>query len=88
MTGDAETLLEIHGLKIEGRTEEGWQEIVHGVDVTLAKGEVLGLIGESGAGKSTIGLASVGFARDGCRISGGSIVFDGRDQQALGIVRV
>ncbi len=84
MTGDAATLLEIRGLKIEGRSEQGWQPIVHGVDVTLAKGEVLGLIGESGAGKSTIGLASMGFARDGCRISGGSIVFDGRDLARLG----
>jgi peptide/nickel transport system ATP-binding protein len=43
------------------------------------KGEVLGLIGESGAGKSTIGLASMGFAGDGCRISGGSIEFDGME---------
>jgi peptide/nickel transport system ATP-binding protein len=40
---------------------------------------VLGLIGESGAGKSTIGLAAMGFARDGCRISGGEIEFDGID---------
>jgi peptide/nickel transport system ATP-binding protein len=40
---------------------------------------VLGLIGESGAGKSTIGLAAMGFARDGCRISGGTIEFDGID---------
>jgi peptide/nickel transport system ATP-binding protein len=40
---------------------------------------VLGLIGESGAGKSTIGLAAMGYARGGCRISGGSVVFDGID---------
>lgn len=40
---------------------------------------MLGLIGESGAGKSTIGLAAMGFARDGCRISGGSIEFDGME---------
>jgi peptide/nickel transport system ATP-binding protein len=38
---------------------------------------VLGLIGESGAGKSTIGIASMGYTRPGCRISGGTIVFDG-----------
>ncbi len=74
-----DVLLEMHGLRIEGRSDEIWHEIVHGVDVVLHRGEVLGLIGESGAGKSTIGLAAMGFARDGCRISGGSILFDGVD---------
>ncbi|MCB2136312.1 MAG: ABC transporter ATP-binding protein [Rhodobacteraceae bacterium] len=72
-------LLTIRGLRIEGRSDETWSEIVKGVDITLHKGEVLGLIGESGAGKSTIGLAAMGFARDGCRISGGTIDFDGVD---------
>ncbi|MEM7488429.1 MAG: ABC transporter ATP-binding protein [Pseudomonadota bacterium] len=72
-------LLEIEGLRIDGRDGEDWTEIVRGVDLTLRRGEVLGLIGESGAGKSTIGLAAMGFARDGCRISGGSVRFDGID---------
>ncbi len=76
---DKDVLLTIRGLRIEGRAEETWSEIVKGVDLTLRKGEILGLIGESGAGKSTIGLAAMGFARDGCRITGGNIEFDGID---------
>lgn len=72
-------LLDIKGLKIEGRSDETWNPIINGVNMTLAKGEVLGLIGESGAGKSTIGLAAMGYTRDGVRISEGSVVFDGVD---------
>ncbi len=74
---DKEILLKIRDLKIEGYSDENWIEIVHGVNLTLRRGEVLGLIGESGAGKSTIGLAAMGFARDGCRISDGTVEFDG-----------
>ncbi|MFB9174769.1 ABC transporter ATP-binding protein [Roseibium salinum] len=79
MVPKRDVLLEIRDLRIEGYSDEKWIEIVRGVDLTLHKGEVLGLIGESGAGKSTIGLAAMGFARDGCRISGGSIEFDGME---------
>ena len=74
-----DVLLDIRGLKIEGMAEDQWHGIVHGVDLKLHRGEVLGLIGESGAGKSTIGLAAMGFARPGCRISAGEIFFDGND---------
>ncbi len=74
-----EILLEMRNLHIEGRTDEEWLKIVNGVDVTLRRGEVLGLIGESGAGKTTIGLAAMGFTRDGCRIADGTIQFDGID---------
>jgi len=72
-------LLKIKNLVIEGFTNEKWIEIVHGIDLTLNRGEVLGLIGESGAGKSTIGMASMGYTRQGCRIASGSIVFDGTE---------
>ncbi|MCR9257748.1 MAG: ABC transporter ATP-binding protein [Alphaproteobacteria bacterium] len=79
MKQDQDVLLQIEDLRIEGYSDEKWIEIVHGVDLTLKRGQVMGLIGESGAGKSTIGLAAMGFARDGCRISGGSIEFDGME---------
>ena len=78
MSQDKTILLNIKNLIIEGYSDEHWIEIVHGIDLTLHRGEVMGLIGESGAGKSTIGLAAMGFTKDGCRIGeGSSIEFDG-----------
>jgi len=53
--------------------------IVHDVSTSLAKGKVLGLIGESGAGKSTIGLSALGYGRGGIEITGGEIFINGRD---------
>ncbi|GJL89173.1 MAG: ABC transporter ATP-binding protein [Minwuia thermotolerans] len=79
MESKRDVLLEIRDLKIEGYSDEKWIEIVHGIDLTLHRGEVMGLIGESGAGKSTIGLAAMGYARDGCRIASGSVEFDGME---------
>ena len=75
-----EVLLKIRNLKIQGYTDESWVDIIKGVDLTLHRGEVMGLIGESGAGKSTIGAAAMGYARDGTRISeDSSIEFDGME---------
>ena len=72
-----ERLLTIRNLQIEGFADDMWKPIVNGIDLDLDRGEVLGLIGESGAGKSTIGIAAMGYTRPGCRIAGGSIEFDG-----------
>ncbi len=74
-----DVLLEMRDIVIDGFSDERWHEIVKGVNLTLRRGEIMGLIGESGAGKSTLGLAAMGFARPGCRLTSGSIHFDGMD---------
>ena len=74
-----ELLLQMRDVHIDGFSDVRWHEIIKGVDLMLHRGEVLGLIGESGAGKSTLGLAAMGFARPGCRITSGSIQFDGQE---------
>jgi peptide/nickel transport system ATP-binding protein len=79
-----DVLLEMRGIKIEGKSDDKWNPIIKGIDLSLKRGEVLGLIGESGAGKSTLGLAAMGFARPGCRITEGTIMFDGIDLRSAG----
>ncbi len=79
-----ETLLDIKNLKIEATVYPPGEDphditIVEGVSVSLEGGKVLGLIGESGAGKSTIGLSAMAYGRGGVRITGGEVTLNGRD---------
>ncbi len=78
MAGD-ELILDLEKLRVETITG---RVLVDDVDVTLKRGEILGLIGESGAGKSTIGLASMAYARAGMRITGGTITLAGTELRA------
>jgi len=81
-------LLEVRDLRIEATLHTPGEKprditIVDGVSFTLEKGRVLGLIGESGAGKSTIGLATMAYGRGGVRITGGEVRLGGVDILAL-----
>ena len=79
----SDKVLTVSDLRIEALSGGNWSEIVKGVSFDLQRGEVLGLVGESGAGKSTIGLATLGYVRQGCRIKSGGIIFDGEDLREL-----
>lgn len=80
----SDPLLKVRGLKIGATVyppdaKPHKIKIVHGVDFELQKGKVLGLIGESGAGKSTIGLSALGYGRGGVELTGGEVWVNGRD---------
>ncbi|MEM8537564.1 MAG: ATP-binding cassette domain-containing protein, partial [Pseudomonadota bacterium] len=75
----ADSLISVKDLVLEAQDDGGWRQIVHGVSFDLAAGEVLGLIGESGAGKSSIGIAAMGRTRPGVRIVSGSVRLVGKE---------
>ncbi|GAA0337442.1 ABC transporter ATP-binding protein [Sphingomonas oligophenolica] len=86
-------LARIDGLTVIARAEDGRDvPIVSDVSLSVAPGEVLALIGESGSGKTTIALALLGYTRGGCRISSGEIEVAGHrldqlDEPALRAIR-
>lgn len=73
-------LVEIRDLHIGAKSDAGREiKIIKGVDLDIAQGEILALIGESGSGKTTIALSLMGYTRPGCYISQGSISVGDRD---------
>ncbi len=72
--------LEINDLKVEYFTKESVVHAVNGVTLTLEKGKTLGLVGETGAGKTTVAKSILRILPDvGARIVGGEIKLEGRD---------
>jgi peptide/nickel transport system ATP-binding protein len=80
----APPLLEVRDLRVEFPTRRGTLTALDGVSFTIAAGEVLGVVGESGAGKSMTGAAIIGLIEPPGRIAGGQILLNGRRIDNLG----
>jgi len=77
--GDIDLLLEVRGLKTHFFTEDGVVKAVDGVDLTVRRGEVLGLVGESGCGKSVTSFSIMRLVGVPGKVVAGEILFDGQD---------
>jgi microcin C transport system ATP-binding protein len=73
------TLLDIKGLTIDIARDTGPVRVVDGIDLAVMEGESLGIVGESGCGKSLTMLSLVGLLPNRIRATGGQALFGGRD---------
>ena len=81
----AEPLLDIRGLKTYFATDDGMVQAVDGVDLTIGRGETLGVVGESGCGKTVTALSVLKLiAMPPGKIVAGKILYQGRDLIPLG----
>ena len=78
MSANAKPLLEVRNLRVEFNTRRGTLVAIDDVSFDIAPGEVLGVVGESGAGKSITGTAIIGLLEPPGRVAGGEILLEGR----------
>jgi peptide/nickel transport system ATP-binding protein len=78
-------IVEVDDLTIDFWSRDRWLNVVNGVDFAVYSGEALGLVGESGCGKTTTAVALLGKRRKGSRIRKGSIRFLGNDVLSAGV---
>jgi ABC-type dipeptide/oligopeptide/nickel transport system ATPase component len=76
-------LLDVRDLRVSFPMANGMTEAVRGVSFSVAPGEAIGIVGESGSGKSVSALAVMRLVAQPGRITGGEILFEGRDLAAL-----
>ncbi len=73
----SENLLEIEGLRVHFDTLDGPIEALHSVDLKVGHGQIMGLVGESGCGKSVTSLVTIGLAT--CDVDEGSVKYEGEE---------
>lgn len=77
-------MLEVRNLKVSFHTYLGEVKAVDGIDLKISKGEILGLVGESGCGKSVTALAIAGLLPKNAEVVTGEILVDGQDLRKVG----
>jgi len=85
----ADELIAVRGLRVSFASDGGIARVLDGVDLTIGRGEIMGLVGESGCGKTTLARAILGILpRNSARIEAGEIRFAGRALLALDEARL
>lgn len=81
-------VLEISGLRVDYATDRGDVRAVDGLDLTVRRGEILGIAGESGSGKSTLAVALLRLLKPPGRVSGGTAVFRPAGSEPVDLLKV
>lgn len=83
MTNSESPLLELKDLQISFTSSTGTVEAVRGVNMTIYPGQSVAIVGESGSGKSTTAMSIIGLLPGTGRVTGGQILFEGKELAAL-----
>ena len=84
MASSSSSILQVVDLTMHYRTRQGDVKAVDGVSFELHGGEVLGLVGESGCGKTSVAISLMKLLPDNARLIGGQVLFDGEDLLTMG----
>ena len=82
-----ETLLSLRGLSIEFVRGSDRRHVLDGIDIDVARDRVLGILGESGSGMTTLAKAMVGWVSEPLHVTGGELLYRGRDLRDLRVQR-
>jgi oligopeptide/dipeptide ABC transporter ATP-binding protein len=83
LPSNSDNILEIHNLTTHFFTDEGIIRAVDGIDLAVKRGEIFGLVGESGCGKTVAALSMLGLIEDPGQILHGQVLFEGEDLRKL-----